>query len=1383
MKHTGLYWTLFILIMLGSFLLYSSYSEVKNSTIDQLNQQQLTLARGAARNIESFFDHYTRLLNGLSKLDSIVNADEHGKELMEVFYQSHAGEILAISRFGPDGRLMLTVPPDPRVTEVDLSGQAHFKRISETRLPVVSNVFMSARGFMAVALCAPVFGNDTFEGSISVLIPFDNLAGKYLSELKFSEDGYAWMIDSKGVELYCPVPGHVGRTVFENCRDFPSILDMAREMLQGREGQTTYVFDKVRGQTTKSGKKLAVYVPVHLPDNLWSIVIATPESEIFGIIHGLRSWWLLIAGLMIVSAALYLGRSLIISKEESKRRLIESALQKSEKKYRQLIELAREGIWVIDTGGDTTFVNPRMAEILGYTTQEMLGRPLHSFMGGQSADICVPLLELCKQGVIEEYDFEFVRKDGVPILAHMAVCPIIDDSGDYTGALVVVEDITKRKRAEEALKESQQRLADIIDFLPDATFVIDREGKIIAWNRAMEEMMGISAAEMLGKGNYEYAKPFHGEIRPILIDLVLEPCEEIEAKYLSIERKGGVLAGRSYIPDIRGCELYFSGTASALYDSRGNVVGAIESIRDVTRQQHAEDALLASQQQLADIIDFLPDATCVIDREGKIIAWNRAMEEMTGVSKKEMIGKGDHACTVPFYGDRRPHLLDLIDAPDEEIESRYQHVTRKGAILSAETYVPCIYGGEGAYVFSTGAPLFDAHGNRVGAIESIRDITAQRLAREALRRSEEKYRELVENANSIILRMDNLGNVTFINEFALRFFGYGEEEILGKNVVGTIMPPVESSERNLRLMLEDVAQDPDRCAGNIRENVRRDGAKVWIAWTNKPIRYENGRVMEVLCVGNDITERKLMEEAVARAEEKYREIFQNSVTGIFQVALDGCFLQVNAAIARIYGYDSPDEIMEGVKDLWHLFVRPERRIELNRLIETQGSVRDFEVEFFRKDKSVVWVALNTRAVHNSTGEIAYLEGTASDITDRKVLRAQLDQAQKMEAIGTLAGGIAHDFNNILTPIIGYTELSLNMISEDDRLSHNMTQVLLSANRAKDLVRQILAFSRKTEQEQKPVQVSLIAKEALRLLRSSLPTTIDIRQLIREDAVDSTTMADSTQIHQVLMNLCTNAAYAMREKGGTLSISLENVEVGPNIEGKPSDIEPGAYLMLSVADTGDGMDEAVRRRIFDPYFTTKGPNEGTGLGLAVVYGIVKSLSGAITVSSEPGKGASFSVYFPRTRTIPASPAKLPRPLPTGHGLILVVDDERFIVDMVQEMLENLGYQTVSRYNSSDALEAFRARPESFDLVITDMTMPHMTGIDLAKEIFKIRPHIPLIICTGFSEKVDENKIKLLGIKALLMKPVSMHDMAVAVSRVMGLTGQEKTVRDRRDPMAG
>ena len=303
-------------------------------------------------------------------------------------------------------------------------------------------------------------------------------------------------------------------------------------------------------------------------------------------------------------------------------------------------------------------------------------------------------------------------------------------------------------------------------------------------------------------------------------------------------------------------------SASPVTGEDGRYLGMIAAFQDITERKRALEALKASRQQLKDIIDFQPDATFVIDNNKKVIAWNKAMEEMTGVKKEDIIGQGDYAYTIPFYGERRPHILDLIDISDEELKTRYSYIKRKGHTFYAEIFAPALYEGKGAYVWATGAPLFDAHGTRMGAIESIRDVTDVKRAEEALRETKEKYRELVENANSIILRMDSTGVVTFFNEFSQRFFGYAEEEILGKNVIGTIVPPVDSMGFDLKTLIEDIGRNPDRYSTNINENMRRDGERVWIAWTNRPVFDDHGRVTSILCIGNDITVERRTAEAL-----------------------------------------------------------------------------------------------------------------------------------------------------------------------------------------------------------------------------------------------------------------------------------------------------------------------------------------------------------------------------------------------------------------------------------------------------------------------------------------------------------------------------------------
>ncbi len=390
-------------------------------------------------------------------------------------------------------------------------------------------------------------------------------------------------------------------------------------------------------------------------------------------------------------------------------------------------------------------------------------------------------------------------------------------------------------------------------------------------------------------------------------------------------------------------------------------------------------------------------------------------------------------------------------------------------------------------------------------------------------------------------------------------------------------------------------------------------------------------------------------------------------------------------------------------------------------------------------------------------------------TERRRLEGQLRQSQKMEAIGTLAGGIAHDFNNILAAIIGYAELALLDVQEESVQQTNLQEILQGGMRARGLVQQILAFSRQSEPEDAPVQVHLLVKEVLQLLRASLPSTIEIRPDIR--ANNGMVAADPTEIHQVLMNLCTNALHAMNEKGGVLEVALTEEMLEPGERALHPELLPGSYLRLTVRDTGHGMGKRVRERIFDPFFTTKGPGKGTGMGLSVVHGIVKRCKGAIRVDTELGKGTTFEILLPTVDRQVKQECGRGESLREGRGHVLFVDDERAIVDMTRKVLERIGYQVTAGTSSEEALEAFRADPYGYDIVITDLTMPSLTGMELSQEVHRLRPDVPILLCTGFSEAIDHETVREVGIREILLKPIPTRNLADAVHRALSRT--EKT----------
>ena len=515
-------------------------------------------------------------------------------------------------------------------------------------------------------------------------------------------------------------------------------------------------------------------------------------------------------------------------------------------------------------------------------------------------------------------------------------------------------------------------------------------------------------------------------------------------------------------------------------------------------------------------------------------------------------------------------------------------------------------------------------------------------------------------------------------------------------------------------------------------------------------------------------ENKKTRQALQQSEERLRIVFETFPDPVTIIqAEDGRCIDVNSAFTRVTGWTYDEVVGKTAADLdiWH---DPQEREKLTTGIAEHGKVENLEAQFRLKDGRLITALMSaTLIILRNKPHILTITRDISELKaaqqERKQLRTRLIQAQKMEAIGTLAGGIAHDFNNILGAIIGYAEMALYDTQKGSMEHYNIEQVLKAGHRAKDLVKQILAFSRKSEQDKKIIFLTPIIKEVLKLLRASLPTTIEIKQNIEPnpDAI----FADPTQIHQVMMNLCTNSAHAMGDKGGILEVNLQNVNLNIRAAAQYPELNPGLYVKLNISDTGCGMDSATMQRIFDPYFTTKEQDKGTGMGLAVVHGIVKGHGGGIHVESAAGEGTRFDILFPVIKRQVISETEELKALPTGNETILCVDDEQPLIELGKNMLKKLGYRVETRTLPIEAIEVFKAAPDKFDLVISDMTMPAMTGVSLAKKLMEIRPEIPVIICTGYSEQIDESRAKELGIKGFLMKPFTIRELSKTVRQVL------------------
>ncbi|MFZ5569741.1 MAG: PAS domain-containing hybrid sensor histidine kinase/response regulator [Thermodesulfobacteriota bacterium] len=749
------------------------------------------------------------------------------------------------------------------------------------------------------------------------------------------------------------------------------------------------------------------------------------------------------------------------------------------------------------------------------------------------------------------------------------------------------------------------------------------------------------------------------------------------------------------------------------------------------------------------VFDAMPPV-CAINRDFFIFQMNEPFRELFGSWKNP---KSNPRC-FEIKPDPRCHtsacpLTRVITG--DSFEPRRQNVTLPdGRVLSCLEAV---------------RPIQASGGAIEGVTITYIDIGSCKAMEAVLPASDPNFRRRIADIEDGYFEVDPKGNFTYVNDAVTRFFGYNREELLGMN--NRQYMDKENAKKVLNRFNSVFATG--EAVGEFEfEVITKNGQTRSAEGSVSLMRDAHGNASGFRGIVRDVSKRKMMETALRESEEKYRLVVENATEGII-ILQDRLIKYANPRIQAILGYEAGTFRISPLTR----FVHPD---DQNNLVETYHQILDgkrsqapFSFRAFSK-------AGEERILQSKSVLINWEKKPAvlvflRDMTSQSILESKLQHAQKMEAIGTLAGGIAHDFNNILGSIVLNTELALDDVEKGGEAEYSLEQVLNASQRAKDLVEQILTFSRNAEVTRKPLNIKVIVKETLRMLRAMLPSTIVIRPVIADEV--GTILANPTQIQQLVINLCTNAAHAMSEKGGPLEILLENT-IADLSEPESSDCHPRKYVKLAVIDKGHGMTPEFKERIFDPFFTTKRIGEGTGLGLSVVHGIVINHEGAIQVDSQPGKGSVFNVFFPIIEDKAPAMVASRKQVPTGNKRILFADDESALLDATQRMLERIGYRVTGVQNGGDAYKIFEGNPDDFDLIITDMTMPYMTGVELAEAILRLRPNMPIILCTGFNERITPEIAKSIGIREYMTKPYALQEIAETIQQVLKETTSPECV---------
>lgn len=895
--------------------------------------------------------------------------------------------------------------------------------------------------------------------------------------------------------------------------------------------------------------------------------------------------------------------------------------------------------------------------------------------------------------------------------------------GKTQGAVVVYEDVTALKRVEGSLRNILESSVSI------SIISTDLDGKILFWNKGAENLLGYSAGEVVGRMSMDVLYPddeTRTVIQRIRQNIVLE--QRPLSRELAEKRKDGKL-------------IWMHLTVSPRLDHQGNVIGMLGIGQDVSDRVLAERAGEEAEKEirlLAQTVASERDAVCLTDLEGKILFVNEAFLHAHGFKEEELLGQA----IVTVYSPRLPAeaaAWTIATISAEGWHGELLHRRKDGSEFPVELWTSMVKNDDGEAVAVVGV---------------VRDITERKQAEIALRESEELFRTLVESAPiAMVISTGVEGKILYINPKFTSLFGYTLEDIPDLDLWWSLAYPEEQYRRR-------IATEWGR---NVKLAIQSNSE---IQPMETKVRCKNGNIKYIelaqsslgdrnIVFFTDLTQHRQAEEAVRISEEKYRSLYEESKDVVYISSPEGNLVDMNPAGLELFGYASKEDMLQ-LKIDRDLYADPKQRDQLQRLMEEEGFVKDFEEVLLRKDGGRITILETATAVRDDRGRPVLYRGIMRDVTKQKELEQELIHAQKMEGIGTLASGIAHDFNNILAIILGHAALLGRFKMEQDKYAQSVEAVTQAGLRGASLVKQLLTLARKTEPILESVNVNDNIAEMTRLIHETFPKTIAISTDLQKDLPPVT--ADATQVHQVLLNLCVNARDAM-PRGGTLSIATTTVP-GTWLASRHLKADVRQYVEIRVSDTGTGMDESTRRRIFEPFFTTKGIGKGTGLGLALVYGIVAGHKGFVDVASKPAEGTIFRVYFPVEERMPASSEpsrRITGDTPGGTETILVIEDEELLREFLSTALVSKGYTVLKAQDGEKGLQTFIAHQYEIGLVVSDLGLPGISGEEVFRRLRAVNPNAKVILASGFIDPNLKSEMFKAGIKQFLQKPYTAEEV--------------------------